>query len=162
MISLESDDPLPRAQPSLETSLSASSRPASAQPYLPIPPIEQSHHGTGMASPILAFRTGRRPPRRQLWPLQASTHLLDSSASVPCETPVLTRHITAMGVSSGVTFQLLELLQAACESPAYPSVRTSNMVDTKAGLPLSSMRAVVMPMTLIMSCTISALDVMIC
>jgi hypothetical protein len=32
------------------------------------------------------------------------------------------------------------------------------MVDTIAGLPLSSMRAAVMPMTLIMSCTTSALD----
>lgn len=147
--------------PSLETSLSASSRPASAQPYLPIPPIEQSHHGTGMI-PILAFRTGRRPIPRQLWPLQAPTHLLDSSTSVPCEIPVLTRHITAMGVSSGVTFQLLELQQAACESLVSLSVRTSNMVDTKAGLPLSSMRVAVMLMTLIMSCTTSALDGMIC
>jgi hypothetical protein len=66
-----------------------------------------------------------------------------------------------MGVSSGVTFQLLELLQAACESLVSLSVRTSNMVDTKAGLPLSSMRVAVMPMTLIMSFTISALDGMI-
>lgn len=65
-----------------------------------------------------------------------------------------------MGVLSGVTFQLLELQQAACESQPSPSVRTSNMVDTKAGLPLSSMRAAVMPMTLIMSCITSALDVM--
>lgn len=66
-----------------------------------------------------------------------------------------------MGVSSGVTFQLLELQQADCESLPSPFVRTSNMVDTKAGLPLSSMRAAVMPMMLIMNCITSALDGMI-
>jgi hypothetical protein len=66
-----------------------------------------------------------------------------------------------MGVLSGVTFQLRELQLAACESLVGPSVCTSNMVDTKAGLLLLSMRAVVMLMTLIMKCTTNALGEMI-
>lgn len=159
MISLESDDPLPRPQPSLETSLSASSRPAFAQ-TLPSHSSDRAvAHGTGMA-PHTRLPHGKASTATAL-AFTSSYSFIGLINICPFEIPVLTRHITAMGVSSGVTFLLLELQQAACESLPIPFVRTSNMVDTVAGLPLSSMRAAVMPTTLIMSCTTSALGGMI-
>lgn len=160
MISLESDDPLPRPHTlprDFAVSFLTSCLRSTLSPHSSDRAVASRHRN----GPHTRLPHGKASIPRQLWPLQAPTHLLDSSTSVPCEIPVLTRHITAMGVSSGVTFQLLELQQAACESLVSLSVRTSNMVDTKAGLPLSSMRVAVMPTTLIMSFTISALDGMI-